>query len=83
MNETTLLEYGLRELPAFRADKSDLMAFIGNDLGERHSARERAVGQAIRDVLRSADERREAAGLTRDQAERACVLAARAEGKAR
>ena len=76
MNEQDLLAYGLRELAAFRADKSDMMAYIGADMGEKHSPRSRAVGAAIRDVIRAGDERRNAAGLTRDQAERAIRLAA-------
>ena len=76
MNEQELLAYGLRELAAFREDKRDLLAYIGGDLGEAHSARGRAVGDAIRDVIRAQDERRNAAGLTRSQAERAIKLAA-------
>ena len=79
MNENELLAYALRELAAFREDKRDLKAYIGADLGEKHSPRSRAVGAAICDVIRAGDERRNAAGLTRDQAERACRLAALVE----
>lgn len=75
MNDQTLLAYGLRELPAFRADM--------RGLGSVNEINRRVIAARLRDVLRNADERREAAGLTRDQAERACVLAARAEGKAK
>ena len=79
MNDQTLLAYGLRELAAFREDKRDMLAFIAGDTGERHTARERAVGAAIRDVIRAGDERRNAAGLTRNEAAKACVLAALVE----
>ena len=75
MNDTTLLEYGLRELPAFRAD---MRAIAGIDGGSR-----RYVAARLRDVLRNADARREAAGLTRTEAEYACVLAAAKERNAR
>lgn len=66
MNDTTLLEYGLRE-SAFRADMRELGTIAGvnrNTAGPAH----------LRVILRNADERRAVAGLTRDQAERACVL---------
>ena len=79
MNENELLEYGLRELAAFREDKRDLMAYIGADMGEKHSPRSRAVGAAIGDVIRAGDERRNAAGLTRNEAAQACRLAAMVE----
>lgn len=74
MNEQTLLEYGLRELPAFRAE---MRAIAGIDGGSR-----RYVASRLRDVLRNANARREAAGLTRIEAEYACVLAAAKERKA-
>ena len=76
MNEQTLLEYGKGELPAFRAD---MRAVTG--LNEGYTRR--IIAARLRDVLRSANARRDAAGLTRDQAERACVLAAKAERSAR
>ena len=76
MNEQTLLAYGLRELPAFRADMRTVT-------GMNEGYTRRIIAARLRDVLRSANARREAAGLTRSQAERACVLAARAEGKAK
>lgn len=76
MNENELLAYGLRELAAFREDKRDMLAFIGGDMGQSHSARARAVVQAFREVIRAQDERRNAAGLTRDEAAQACRLAA-------
>jgi hypothetical protein len=41
------------------------------------------AGAYWRVILRNANARREAAGLTRSQAERACVLAAKAERSAR
>ena len=75
MNDTTLLEYGQRELPAFRAD---MRAIAGIDGGSR-----RYVAARLRDVLRNADARREEAGLTRTEAEIACVLAAAKERSAR
>jgi hypothetical protein len=74
MNDATLLTYGQRELPAFRADMRELGAIAGVN---RNTA-----AAHLRVILRNADERRNAAGLTRDQAERACVLAAAVERKA-
>ena len=71
MNDATLLEYGQRELPAFRAD---MRAIAGIDGGSR-----RYVAARLREVLRNANDRRESAGLTRTEAEYACVLAAKAE----
>ena len=76
MNDQTLLAYGLRELPAFRADMRTVT-------GMNEGYTRRIIAARLREVLRSANARREAAGLTRSQAERACVLAARAEGKAK
>lgn len=70
MNEQTLLAYVLRELPAFRADMAAVPIISKVSV---HS-----VAAGLRDVLRAADARRNAAGLTRSQAERACVLAAKA-----
>ena len=75
MNETTLLEYGLRELPAFRADMAAVPIISKVSV---HS-----VAAGLRDVLRNANARREAAGLTRTEAEIACVLAAAKERSAR
>lgn len=74
MNDQTLLEYGKAELPAFRADM--------RGLGSVNEINRRVIAARLRDVLRNADERREAAGLTRTEAERACVLAAAVERKA-
>ncbi len=74
MNEQTLLEYGLRELPAFRADM--------RGLGSVNEINRRIIAARLREVLRNANARREAAGLTRTEAERACVLAAAVERKA-
>ena len=76
MNDATLLEYGLRELPVFRADMRTVTG-----LNEGYTRR--IIAARLREVLRSANARREAAGLTRAEAERACVLAARADGKAK
>ena len=76
MNEATLLEYGKVELVSFRADMRTVT-------GMNEGYTRRIIAARLREVLRSANARREAAGLTRDQAERACVLAAREEGKAR
>ena len=75
MNETTLLAYGQRELAAFRADMR------ARNQGSQIT--DKPTSKGITAVLRNADARRNAAGLTRSQAERACVLAARAEGKAK
>lgn len=74
MNDTTLLEYGLRELPAFRADMRAVPVISKVSI---HS-----VAAGLRYVLRNADARRNAAGLTRTEAEKACVLAAAKERKA-
>ena len=75
MNEATLLEYGLRELPAFRADMRTVT-------GMNEGYTRRIIAARLREVLRNANARREAAGLTRTEAERACVLAAAVERKA-
>ena len=75
MNETTLLAYGLRELPAFRADMAAVPIISKVSV--------RSVAAGLQGVLRDADARRNAAGLTRTEAERACVLAAKAERGAR
>ena len=74
MNDQTLLEYGKAELPAFRADMRGLESV--NEINRR------IIAARLREVLRSANARREAAGLTRTEAERACVLAAAVERKA-
>lgn len=74
--DAELLTYGRAELTAFRADKRDLMAYIHDDTGQHNTGRQRIVAQAIRDVIRAQDERRNAAGLTRDEAAKACILAA-------
>lgn len=71
MNDATLLEYGMNELAAFRAD----MARRKRDC----AIEDHATSDGVIVVLRNADERRNAAGLTRTQAERACVLAALVE----
>lgn len=75
MNDQTLLAYGLRELPAFRADMRTVT-------GMNEGYTRRIIAARLREVLRSANARREAAGLTRSQAERACRLAAANERKA-
>lgn len=75
MNDATLLEYGQRELPAFRADMRTVPVISKVSV---HS-----VAAGLRDVLRNADARRNAAGLTRTEAEAACVLAAAKERSAR
>ena len=72
MNDQTLLAYGLRELPAFRADMRTVT-------GMNEGYTRRIIAARLREVLRSANARREAAGLTRSQAERARVLAAAVE----
>ena len=76
MNEATLLEYGKVELVSFRADMRTVT-------GMNEGYTRRIIAARLRDVLRSANARREAAGLTRTEAERACVLAAKAERGAR
>lgn len=75
MNDTELLTYGQRELPAFRADMREFGTIAGVN---RNTA-----AAHLRVILRNADERRNAAGLSRTQAERACVLAAAVERSAR
>jgi ABC-type arginine transport system permease subunit len=74
--DTELLTYGVIELAAFRADMRTITS-----LNEGYTRRIAAA--RLRDVLRNQTERREAAGLSRSQAERACVLAAKAERSAR
>jgi hypothetical protein len=74
MNDTELLTYGQRELPAFRADMRELGTIAGVNCN--------VAAAHLRVILRNADERHNAAGLTRTQAERACVLAAAVERKA-
>ena len=76
MNDQTLLAYGLRELPAFRADMRTVTGL--NDGYTR-----RIIAARLCDILRDANARREAAGLTRTEAEYACVLAAKVERSAR
>ena len=74
MNNATLLDYGTRELAAFRADmraRNTLTSFEGS--AALTAARE------LTGILRKQDERRAAAGLTRNQAARACILAAAVE----
>ena len=75
MNDTELLTYGQRELPAFRADMRTVT-------GMNEGYTRRIIAARLREVLRNANARREAAGLTRTEAERACVLAAAVERKA-
>ena len=71
MNDETLLDYGIHELAAFRAD----MARRRRDCAiENH-----ATSDGVSAILRNAEERRNAAGMTRTQAEQACLLAAMAE----
>ena len=75
MNNATLLDYGTRELAAFRADmngRNRKLSFEGRS-APLAAARELAA------ILRNQDARRNAAGLTRSQAARACILAAAVE----
>lgn len=73
--DTELLTYGTSELAAFRAD-------VRTVTGLNEGYTRRIIAAQLRDISRNASARREAAGLTRSQAERACVLAAKAERKA-
>lgn len=73
--DTELLTYGVIELAAFRADMRTITS-----LNEGYTRRIAAA--RLRDVLRNQTERRNAAGLTPAQAERACRLAAENERKA-
>ena len=72
--DTELLTYGTREFAAFRADmKARSKSTVIDD---------KPTCKGITAVLRNAEARRNAAGLTPAQAERACVLAAAVERKA-
>ena len=71
---TELLTYGVNELAAFRADmagRNKLLSFEGSSA--------LAAARELTAILRNQDARRNAAGLTRDQAAKACVLAAAVE----
>ncbi len=74
MTDTELLTYGVIELAAFRADM--------RGMGSINETNRNVAAARLRVILRNAEARRVAAGLTRDQAERACVLAAAVERKA-
>ncbi len=71
MTDTELLTYGTNELAAFRADM--------RDMGSINETNRNVAAARLRVILRNAEARRNAAGLTPAQAERACVLAAAVE----
>ena len=72
--DTELLTYGTVELAAFRADMRRRRRGV--------STGDVATRKGVLQALRNSEARRNAAGLTPAQAERACVLAAKAERKA-